>query len=156
MVEALINELRVDDRIKIEELCATRRAALWTASADLGLTVFSRDISTSLRYCLPNKLFEYLMAVFPVLTTPLDAVVDLIRRYEVGYEVENMEPETVAAAINSMLAHPAELARMRANALAACEQDLRWDVEKTSLINLYRRMFIQAPLSLDVATSRSA
>jgi glycosyltransferase involved in cell wall biosynthesis len=156
MIEAMIDELGVGDRIMIKSYVPHAELLSWTASADLGLTVFSRDISISLRYCLPNKLFEYLMAGLPVLTTPLDAVVDLIRRYEVGYEIENMEPETVAAAINSMLAHPAELARMRANALAACEQDLRWDVEKTSLINLYRRMFMQASLSLDVATSRSA
>jgi glycosyltransferase involved in cell wall biosynthesis len=138
MVEALIAELRVEDRIKIKDYVPHHELLAWTASADLGLSVFSRDVSISTRYCLPNKLFEYLMAGLPILTTPLDAVVELVRRYEVGWEIESMEPEVVAKVMNEMLAHPAELARMRANALAACENELRWDMEKRALVNLYR------------------
>jgi glycosyltransferase involved in cell wall biosynthesis len=155
MVEEMIAELGVGDQIKIKSYVPHTELLSWTASADLGLTVFSRDISVSLRYCLPNKLFEYLMAGLPVLTTPLDAVVDLIRRYEVGYEIENMEPETVAAAINSMLGSSVELARMRANALAACERDLRWDVEKNTVVELYRRAFMHAPPPVDATPVRS-
>jgi glycosyltransferase involved in cell wall biosynthesis len=156
MIEALIAELGVEDRIKIKGYVPHAELLSWTASADLGLSVFSREISISTRYSLPNKLFEYLMAGLPVLTTPLDAVVELVRRYQVGWEIENMEPETVATAINTMLANAAELARMRANALAACERELRWDVEKGALVALYRRTFAQAPLPRDTATSRRA
>jgi glycosyltransferase involved in cell wall biosynthesis len=96
------------------------------------------------------------MAGLPILTTPLDAVVELVRRYEVGWEIESMEPPVVAQAINSMLADPVELARMRANALAACKQDLRWDVEKRTLVTLYQRIFAQAPLSTSIAVARGA
>jgi glycosyltransferase involved in cell wall biosynthesis len=156
MVEALIAELGVGDRIKIKSYVPHVELLSWTASADLGLTIFSRDISLSLRYCLPNKLFEYLMAGLPVLTTPLDAVVELVRRYEVGLEIENLEPEVIAAGINRALANPVELARMRANALAACERELRWDVEKGSLVNLYHRTFTPALPHVDAPTMRYA
>jgi glycosyltransferase involved in cell wall biosynthesis len=156
MAEALIEELDVADRIKIKGYVPHAELLSWTASADLGLSVFSRDISISTRYCLPNKLFEYLMAGLPVLTTPLDAVVELVRRYEVGWEIASMEPQVVAQAINGMLADPIELARMRANALAACKQDLRWDVEKGTLVALYQRVFAQASLAKSIARSRGA
>ncbi|HEY7022783.1 MAG TPA: glycosyltransferase family 4 protein [Ktedonobacterales bacterium] len=156
MVEALIAELGVEDRIKIKGYVPHAELLSWTASADLGLSVFSRDISISTRYCLPNKLFEYLMAGLPVLTTPLDAVVELVRRYEVGWEIDDMEPETVATAINRMLADPGELARMRANALTACQRDLRWDVEKDALVGLYRGTFAQEPHAIDAASSKGA
>jgi glycosyltransferase involved in cell wall biosynthesis len=83
-------------------------------------------------------------------------VVELVRRYEAGWEIESMEPQVVAQAINRMLADPVELARMRANALAACKQELRWDVEKGTLVALYQRMIGQAPLSKRIAVSRGA
>jgi glycosyltransferase involved in cell wall biosynthesis len=143
MVETMIAELGVGDRVKIKSYVPHAELLSWTASADLGLTIFSRDISLSLRYCLPNKLFEYLMASLPVLTTPLDAVVELVKRYEVGCAIENMKPETIATGINQALADPIQLARMRANAREACARELRWDIEKRSLVNLYRCIFMQ-------------
>jgi len=42
----------------------------YTCSADYGIS-FIEDISLSDRYCLPNKLFEYVMAGLPVLTSNL-------------------------------------------------------------------------------------
>ena len=40
----------------------------YTSSADFGVA-FIEDVCLSYRYCLPNKLFEYLMAGLPVLTS---------------------------------------------------------------------------------------
>jgi glycosyltransferase involved in cell wall biosynthesis len=139
-VEELIARLGVDDRILIKDTVPYQELLSWTASADLGLTVFSRDVSLNTRYCLPNKLFEYLMAGLPVLTTQLDAVVELLQFYQVGCEIESLEPQVVAAGINSMLGNPSELARLRANALAACQSDLNWDAEQRRLIALYKNI----------------
>jgi glycosyltransferase involved in cell wall biosynthesis len=139
-VEELIIRLAVQDRVKIKEYVPHQELLSWTTSADIGLSVFSRDISVNTRYCLPNKLFEYLMAGLPILTTQLEAVVELVRRYQVGREIDTMEPQVVASAINAILVDSAELARMRANALAACQSDLRWDVEQQRLVALYDRV----------------
>jgi glycosyltransferase involved in cell wall biosynthesis len=102
------------------------------------LNVLPPDYSPSIRFCLPNKLFEYLMAGIPVLTSPLDSVVELITAYDVGAVVYSMKPHDIAQAIVGMLADPARLARMRAHALAACARDLRWDVERLRLLSLYQ------------------
>jgi glycosyltransferase involved in cell wall biosynthesis len=109
----------------------------WTASADLGLIIYPPSHSPNVRFCLPNKLFEYLMAGVPVLASPLDEVAALLRAYGVGGVVASVEPAAVGSAIGALLADPAALARMRAHALAACAQDLRWDVEREVLLRLY-------------------
>jgi glycosyltransferase involved in cell wall biosynthesis len=109
----------------------------WTSSADIGLSVFDPDISLSTRYCLPNKVFEYLMAGLPVLTTPLDAVVEIVQQYGAGVEIPRLEPRLVATALNYILAKPDELARMRNAALAAAARDLRWSVERERVWSLY-------------------
>lgn len=137
----LARELRVENRIKIKDFVPHEELLSWTASADLGLSIFSRDISPSTRYCLPNKVFEYLMAGLPILTTQLEAVVELVQRYGVGRVIDSMEPRAVAAGIVGMLSDKNALAQMRANALTACRNELRWNVEAKELIQLYDNVF---------------
>jgi hypothetical protein len=84
------------------------------------------------------------------------ATVELVMRYKLGCEIENMEPETIAAGINGALANPVELAHMRASALAACERELRCDVEKRSLVNLYHRTYTPGLPYADAPTMRYA
>ena len=110
------------------------------SSADIGLTIFDPDYTRSIRYCLPNKLFEYLMVGLPVLTSSLDAIAEFINTYDVGQIVSSHAPTDVAAAINTMLANRTNLARMRRNALEAAENELCWEKESQQLIGLYQKI----------------
>lgn len=109
----------------------------WTASADIGLIIF-QPRSPSISMCLPNKLFEYAMAGLPVLSSPLEAVAEVLSGYDIGHVVESLDPEAIARAISAMVADGPGLARMRRNALAACAGELRWESEKRKLIDFYR------------------
>lgn len=55
----------------------------YTSSADYGVS-FIEDTCLSYRYCLPNKMFEYLMAGLPVLTSNLHEMEKLVNDEEVG------------------------------------------------------------------------
>ncbi len=113
----------------------------WTASADVGLTIFPLDYSPSISMSLPNKLFEYLMAGLPVLSTPLEAIIDILQRYDVGRVAPSLDPADIAAALNALLANRDALERMRRNALEAVQDDLCWEKEQQHLIRLYQRIF---------------
>ena len=80
------------------------------------------------------------MAGLPVLTTPLDAVAELLERYDAGVMVPSPDPKIVAEAISVLLHDDERYARMRRNALAAAAADLRWDVERHCLTDLYARL----------------
>jgi glycosyltransferase involved in cell wall biosynthesis len=136
-LETLIASEGVTDRVKIVPPVPYAELLDWTASADIGLNILPPDYSLSIKWCLPNKLFEYLMAGLPVLTSELDAVVEVIRTYDVGQIVSSLAPADVGAAINTMLADRVALARMRRNALEAAQQDLCWEKESRRLIHLY-------------------
>jgi glycosyltransferase involved in cell wall biosynthesis len=73
-----------------------------------------------------------------VLSSQLDAVIDVIRAYDVGQVVPSLAPADLGAAINSMLADQATLQRMHHNALNASQQDLNWEKESQQLIQLYQ------------------
>jgi glycosyltransferase involved in cell wall biosynthesis len=139
-LEALIASERVTDRIKIIPPVPYTELLAWTASADIGLYVLPRDYSLSIRWSLGNKLFEYLMAGLPVLTSELDAAVEVIKNYDVGQIVSSLAPPDLAAAINTMLTDTTAHARMRANALEAAQHEFCWEKESQKLIHLYEEI----------------
>jgi glycosyltransferase involved in cell wall biosynthesis len=139
-LQQLVAQEGVGDRIKLLPLVPYAELLSWTASADIGLNVLPPDYSPSIYYCLPNKLFEYLMAGLPVLTSRLPAVAEVIRQYDVGQVVDSLDPVTVAEAINALLADTEARARMRANALAAARDSLNWEIESQRLVQLYARI----------------
>ncbi len=139
-LEKLIEEKGVADRVKMIPAVPYNELLSWTTSADLGLTIFKPGYTRSIRYCLPNKLFEYLMAGLPVLSSQLDAIADVLNTYGVGRILPSLEPEEVGAAINSMLADPDALAQMRQNALEAARKEFHWEKEKLKLIEFYKKV----------------
>jgi glycosyltransferase involved in cell wall biosynthesis len=134
---ALIANEKVADRVKIIPPVPYEELLDWTASADIGLIIYSPDRSLNVRMCLPNKLFEYLMAGLPVLVSQLDAVVEIVETYDVGRIVSSLAPADIAAAINRMLADTVALTHLRRNALNVAHQELCWEKESNQLIRLY-------------------
>jgi glycosyltransferase involved in cell wall biosynthesis len=139
-LEALIESEEVADRVKIVPPVPYAVLLDWTSSADIGLIIYPLNRSLGLRMCLPNKLFEYLMAGLPILATPLDAVSDILRTYDVGQIVSSLAPADIGAGINAMLADTPARVRMRHNALNASQQDLCWERERHQLIHLYHEI----------------
>lgn len=135
--ETLIAHKNLTDRIKILPPVPYTELLDWTASADIGLTIFQPEYSMNVRLCLPNKFSEYLMAGLPVLSTQLDVLAELITTYDVGRVVDSLEPEDIGKAINAMLADQEALTRMSRNALQASREEFNWDKEKQHLLALY-------------------
>ncbi len=142
-LEALIAQEQVADRVKILPAVPYEELLDWTASADIGLTTFSPEQSLSIRYTLPNKLFEYLMAGLPVLSLELDAIAEVLRRYEVGHVLSSLDPAEIGRGINAMLQDEQALDHMHNNALEASQQELCWDKEKGTLIHFYQKILAQ-------------
>jgi glycosyltransferase involved in cell wall biosynthesis len=139
-LKALIASEGVTDRVKLLPPVPYEELLEWTASADIGLIIYSPDDSLNVRMCLPNKLFEYLMAGLPVLASELDAVVDVIKTYDVGQVTYSLSPADVGVAITAMLADPIALADMRRHALEAARQEFCWEKEKLQLLLFYQNI----------------
>ncbi len=142
-LEDLIASEHLTERVKIIPAVPYEELLDWTASADIGLLVCSPDYSTNIRMLLPNKLFEYFMAGLPVLTSQLDAVVEIMNTYDVGRVVPSLAPAAVGMAINAMLADGNALASMRHNALEVAKHEFNWEKESEHLVRIYHN--IQQP-----------
>lgn len=144
-LEALIAREGVADRVKIIPRVPYEELLEWTASADIGLISSSPNYSLSVRYALPNKLFEYLMAGLPVLSLEVDSIADVLRTHDVGLVIPSLEPSAIGAGINTLLADSEALARMRQNALEIARNEFNWENESQQLIHLYREILAASP-----------
>ena len=140
-LEALVAREEVTDRVKFLPPVPYQELLEWTASADIGLIVYAPDCSLNIQLCLPNKLFEYLMAGVPILaSTLLEATSDVLRAHDAGKIISSLTPVGIAACINAMLADSVALERMRRNALKAAQEEFHWEKESQKLVQLYREI----------------
>lgn len=70
----------------------------YTSSADFGIS-FIEDACLSYRYCLPNKMFEYLMAGLPIITSNLYEMKHFVETEGVGIVAKE---NTVQGFINAV------------------------------------------------------
>ena len=149
-LEALAESEGVTEGIRIIPPVPYEELLNWTASADIGLIVSSPDYSLNVRMSLPNKLFEYLMAGLPVLSSQLPAIAEVINTYDVGQIVSSLVPAEIAAAINAMLEDQAALERMHRNALEAAQHEFYWEKERLQLLQLYDEILKMQNVKLKV------
>lgn len=106
----------------------------YTASADLGIAWILGN-SLSYRLCLPNKLFEYIMAGLPVLVSRLPEMEQVVVNEGIGVCIDSWDPAAVADAL-------AQIELMRGPELderiERAAQIYSWQDQEETLINAYR------------------
>ncbi|GCF10417.1 glycosyl transferase [Dictyobacter arantiisoli] len=140
-LQTLIQREQLADRVKIIPAVPYAQLLDWTASATIGLTVLPPTYSLSIRLCLPNKFFEYVMAGLPILSSRLDAIAEMIQLYDIGHVLDEYTPYQIGQAINLMLADQDELLRMQANTRTALKSGLTWEEESQKLVQIYHKVF---------------
>jgi hypothetical protein len=77
----------------------------WTCSADIGVS-FIEPVSFSYELALPNKIFEYCMALIPSLSSDLPALKKVYEKFEIGKIIpSDSTPKAIADAISEIDKH---------------------------------------------------
>lgn len=118
--ENLSDYVLIYDRMEYDKLMK------YTAIAELGLTL-DKDTNLNYRYSLPNKLFDYLQAGIPVLSSNLPEIKRIIDNYKVGEIVYNHNPVSIASKIKQMLEEDYK-SKLKEN-LAKASSELVWENE---------------------------
>ena len=105
----------------------------YTAAADFGLSVIEAT-SLSYQYCMPNKLFEYVMAGKPVLVSPTREQSEFVRAHGIGEVAAATSPAAIGEAVLRLLARAP--AALRA-ALARTAEQYCWEGQEARLETLY-------------------
>jgi len=92
-----------------------------------------KGTTSQIRYSLPNKFFEYLMAGLSLCVSDLPEMRRLVQEFDVGLTIPSVDPEGIAAAVNSL--NGDQVARWKVNSLDAA-RSFSWANEKGRLLSV--------------------
>lgn len=132
-----IARLGVGDRVRMLPSVPLEGLLAQTAEADVGVTLL-QDTCANHRLALPNKLFEYIAAGVPVVTSALPEAERIVQSYGIGWAARPDDPASVTEKLALALSHrgDADLAQR----LAHARRELAWEREQERLLDLYRRL----------------
>lgn len=99
----------------------------YTAAGDVGLSIIE-NISISYYHALPNKLFEYIMAELPVLSSNLPQMKKIVVTYKVGEVIDLENKLELIDVLNKWSSNRDLLSEYKKNCLPA-SQELNWQME---------------------------
>jgi glycosyltransferase involved in cell wall biosynthesis len=87
---------------------------------------------------LPVKMFEYMAAGLPVISSDIKLWKQIIDDANCGICVNPLEPKEIAEAINYIIDNPVEAQKMGENGKKAVLEKYNWGVEEAKLFKLYK------------------
>ena len=108
----------------------------YTSSADFGISTIE-DSCLSYRYCLPNKMFEYLMAEIPVIVSNLPEMKRLVEKNRVGVVAQENTPQGLKEAI--LKAITMDKKELQSN-IQKIKQSFNWEEQEKVLLDVYKEL----------------
>ena len=109
---------------------------MYTASADIGLDIIE-NVCLNHYYCLPNKVFEYLLAGLPQIVSDFPEMAKVITEDDCGWTTAVAEDQ-VLALVNRITR--ADMLEKKRNALRARDR-YAWEDEETRMLHIYKNLF---------------
>jgi len=108
----------------------------YTSSADFGISMIE-DICLSYRYCLPNKMFEYIMAEVPVIVSNLPEMKKVVETYQVGVVAKSNDKEGLEKAI--LEATQLDKSELSQN-IKKAKEIFNWEEQEKVLLDVYKKL----------------
>ncbi|PZX14382.1 glycosyltransferase involved in cell wall biosynthesis [Breznakibacter xylanolyticus] len=118
-------------RIPFDELPA------YTLSADVGLCLLE-NIGLNYYYSLPNRIFDFAQAGIPVLASNFPEIRKVVGDMGTGLLLDDLNPETIARAIEQLRGDKVAYQMMCDNAIKA-SRELVWECDLPVLRNVFNR-----------------
>ena len=109
----------------------------YTLNSDLGLAI-DKNTNINYQYSLPNKLFDYIHAEIPILSSGLVELKQIIDKYDIGYYIQNHDPKHIATVIEQIFNDMDRFSVVKYNTKKA-KAELNWENEEKVLINVIRK-----------------
>ena len=133
-LEPLIKEY-ADSRgnIYFRRAVAPSAVLKYTASADVGIS-YIQNTSLNDHYCLPNKLFEYIMASIPVIVNDVPEMRRVVTENRIGIVLNELTPKSLRGALDE-LTH-IDAGALKENLKRAASK-YSWETQERVMINAY-------------------
>lgn len=137
-VNQLVKDYQVQDKVEFEGFVLPEDLKTITKTAKVGLNM-NANLGASFYYSLSNRLFDYMHAGVPQITMNYPENKKINDAHEIGLLIDDLEPNTIADAINKLLSDDALYNRLRENCLAA-KEIYNWQNEEKKLVAFYKNL----------------
>jgi glycosyltransferase involved in cell wall biosynthesis len=135
-LKKMVAEQNMEEKIIFRDRMDYKLLRQYTQLCDLGLAI-DKNTNINYLYSLPNKLFDYLHAGIPVLSSGLPEIRKIIDEFQVGYHLENHDPQHIAQTIKTIFSDMPLYQINKENTLIA-SRELNWESEEKKLLNIFR------------------
>lgn len=135
---ALCDELGITDRVLFRPAVPVEELRNYVSAADAGISLLQPVVQNHI-LALPNKFFENIQSLTPLIVSDFPTIGDLTDRYGIGLRVNPDNPEEISAAICRLKDDQKFYAACKDN-LRRAKKDLCWEKEKMALKEAYRRI----------------
>lgn len=93
--------------------------------------------NTNYKYCLPNKLFQFIQSRLPIISGPTPSIIEIINDYKIGIIADSFSPKDLAKAILSI--EKKDILEMKSNCNLAAK-NLCWENESKYLLKKLKEL----------------
>lgn len=134
--EQKVQELSLGEQVIFYGRVPHEELLSFTAGADFGLALIE-NISKSYYYALPNKLFEYIMAGIPVISSNLPQMEKIVNDYKTGIVIDPENSEELEKLFTNINNDKIPVNEFKKNAKEAAKE-LNWENEYKKLAEVIR------------------
>jgi glycosyltransferase involved in cell wall biosynthesis len=134
-LKSLTSQLNLHEKIAFIEKVPFSELRNYTSQAHLGLSL-DKPVSTNYKLSLPNKIFDYIHAGVPVLSSSIVEIESIIKSFRVGTTIAEVTPNAIATAITEIFANQELYNQWRENTKKAAEE-LCWQKEEKVLEEIF-------------------
>ncbi len=109
-LKRLTCELKIEKQVEFIHMLPSQEVARSLADGDIGVCAYL--LNRQAHQTLPGKLFEYMAAGLPVISSARKPVVRIVEKERCGVIYPSREPQVIADALISMFSDPARLVEM--------------------------------------------
>lgn len=137
-IKEQIQSRGVSDRVLLHEAVPHEELREYVGAADVGM-VTVQNVCKSYYYMLPNKFFENIQSLTPVICSDFPEVSRLVKEYGIGLTCDPADIQDINAQIERMRTDKEFYESCKQNLLKA-KEELCWEKEKEKLVSAYRQM----------------
>lgn len=135
-LRALAAERHVATRVRFVPWVPYEQKEKLLSEAAMGLVTYLPYANNT--SCLPNKLFEYMLAGVPVIASDFPLYREVVEPGRCGLLVDPTRPQGIAEAMELLIQHPQEAHSMGENGRQAVLEEYNWESQSVKLLQIYR------------------
>ncbi len=131
----------ITDRIYFHPAVPAEELWKYTGAADAGMVIL-KNVCINHFYSLPNKLFENIQSLTPVVGSFFPEISKIVKEYGIGLTCDPADPQAMSDCLRQMRSD-SELTKKFKSNLRIAKKELCWEKESARLEEAYKRILPQ-------------